>query len=123
MATIAYTRRELKDGNYVALASWVLEGTDDGAPLYVPNFLYTMWQVHGTFGGGTIAIQGSLERAVTTWIAAVTQTGTALSATANLLRRTEGAYTWVRPIATVGVTSCIVYCLAPADHMAYIPSA
>jgi len=123
MATVAYTPRDLKDGDYVALAAWTLTGTDDGSALYIPNALYTMWMALGTFGGGTITIECSIERTVSTWASVTTQTGTTLTFTAAGVRRSEGAYVWVRPLASVSVTSVVVYCMAPADHRHYIARA
>ena len=58
MATKPFTR-EIVAGGLGHVYTWVLNDGDDGVPLEAVEFADRSVQVSGTFGGGTIRIEGS----------------------------------------------------------------
>lgn len=62
MATIQPTR-SIVSGGKGHVYSWVLAAGDDGAPIESVEFADRSVQVEGTFGGASIAIEGSNDTA------------------------------------------------------------
>lgn len=58
MATVQPTR-EIVSGGKGHVYTWVLGAGDDGAPIEVVDFADRSVQVEGTFGGASLAVEGS----------------------------------------------------------------
>ena len=94
-----------RDGS-VKLYTWTLEGTDVGAPVYMPQWADRSVQFVGTWGGGTVVFQGSNDG---TNYATLTDAQTsAISKTADALEQVIELTQMARPNATVSVTSVVV---------------
>lgn len=63
MATAIPTQVAVAKG--VIKTTWVLAGSDDGRPETAPQFPRKSVQVTGTFGGGSVQIEGSNDGGVT----------------------------------------------------------
>lgn len=109
MATAAYTATQpsLGDGS-LNLYSWALTTANpDGAPIQAPEWADRTWQATGTFGGATVAFQGSNDNV--TWFSLTNAAGAAAVA----LTAAGGASTvelplYVRPnLTTVGSGAAI----------------
>ena len=87
--------------------SWTITGTDDGFPLSAPQYPTKSVIVQGTFGGGTILIEGSSDGGVTYHTLHDPQ-GNDLSFTAARAEEIEEVVQLIRPRASVGVTSCVI---------------
>lgn len=98
----------------VIKTTWTITGTDDGRPETAPQFPRKSVQVTGTFGGGTILIEGSNDGGVTYFTLTDPQ-GNPLSFTSaggeKIAENTER----VRPRASVGVTSVVVSLVCEED--------
>ena len=97
------------DGSVVT-AVWVLTTTDTGAPLSVAAFADKSVQIGvtgDTIGAGTIVIEGSNEG--TTWSNLTNNQGALLSFTAFGIAQVQEHILYIRPRASVAVTS--VTCL------------
>ena len=99
------TDLEPHDGS-VKLYTWTLLTTDDGAPVYMPQWADRSVQFFGTWGGGTVLFEGSNDG---------TNYGTLNDAQAGLISKTADAIEQVvevtrlaRPRASVSVTSVVV---------------
>lgn len=79
----------------------LLQG-DDGAWFDAREFADRTFQVLGTFGGATVAIQGSNEPTPGTAFTLTDQVGAALTFTAAGGRVAAEAPRWVRPLVTGG---------------------
>ncbi|MCC6717410.1 MAG: hypothetical protein IT555_05960, partial [Acetobacteraceae bacterium] len=81
---------------------------DNGAAYERPEFQDRTFQVTGTFGGATIALQGSNDN--TTWFGLTNSTGAALSYTAAGGGAAREGTRYVRPVVTGGdgTTSLVV---------------
>lgn len=87
---------------------WVLTGTDDGRPEVAPQYPNKSVQVTGTFGGGTVLIEGSNDGG-TTWSTLTDPQGNALSFTVTgAIEKVQENTQLIRPRASVGVTSVTV---------------
>jgi hypothetical protein len=114
MATVSATFSSdgQSEGNSV-VATWVLAGTNDGAPLNAPNLSDKTVQVGvtgDTFGAGTVVIEGSHNGV--DWVTLLDPNNTALSFTANDLKQVPASVVYIRPRATVSVTQVTVILLA-----------
>lgn len=113
MATIVPNSAPLAKG--VIQTSWTLTTTDDGQPETAPQYPEKSVQLTGTFGGGTVVIQGSNDGG-TTWFTLTDPQGNPLSFTAVGGERIQENTQKVRPIATVGVTSVTVRLVCQAGR-------
>jgi hypothetical protein len=85
---------------------WVLTGTDDGAPLEFLPWADRSVQVGSSgdnFNGGTVLLEGSNDGV--TWTTLRDPTHTALTFTAAGLRQVLESTAYIRPRASVAVTS------------------
>lgn len=96
---------------------WTLTGTDTGVlsttgPTFVSNPQGTdrSVQVTGTFGGGTVLIEGSNDGV--TWFTLNDLSAAALSFTANGLKQILELTRYIRPRASVAVTSVVITLVA-----------
>lgn len=120
MANIASEESHLTVGEYgkdIQNDSWTLTGTDTGVlsttgPTYVSNPQGTdrSVQVTGTFAGGTVLIEGSHDGV--TWFTLNDMAGSSLAFTAAGLRQVQEITRYVRPRASVAVTSVVVILVA-----------
>lgn len=122
MATVAYTHLKISDRGYCWAVQWAgMTGTDDGQWVLVPNFAILTFHVFGTFGPGSMGLQGTLE-ATPVAANAVTlndwQGGAITGITANRLRRVAENCTYVRPLMAANPTTLTVILYGLADHMA-----
>ncbi len=94
----------------VLLATWSAGATGDSGigVQYVP-FADACVQVTGTFGGGTVTIEGSNDN--TTWATLNNAQGTALTFTATGLKQVTERPRYIRPAVTGGAASAIVVTL------------
>lgn len=95
----------------VIKTTWVLTGTDTGNAETAPQYPVKTVQVVGTFGGGTVVIQGSNDGGVT-WTTLTDPQGNALSLTAAAIEKVQENPLQYRPVATVSVTSVTVIIVA-----------
>jgi hypothetical protein len=120
MANVAATERQHTVGAFgkdVQLDDWTLTGTDTGVlsttgPTYVqnPQGSDRSVQVSGTFGGGTVLIEGSNDGS--NWFTLTDPTGAALSFAAAGLKQILELTRYIRPRASVAVTSVNVNLVA-----------
>lgn len=110
MATVTPTVENIVsmgDGT-VKRITWALTTANtDGAPAQLPEFNLNTWQGSGTWGGATMAFEGSNDG--TTWFP-LTKVGTTTAATltANGGVTTNEAPLYVRPnLTTVGVGATV----------------
>lgn len=119
MATTPPTITQLdpRDGS-VMKYTWVLTGTNDGAPMPFVQWADRSVQIGSTgdtWGGGTVVWEGSNDGGAT-WF---TLTGSLTAASATAISKTSNAMTQVvettelaRPRASVSVTQITVTCVA-----------
>ena len=91
------------------LVKWTLTGTNDGAPFALLEYAERSVQVGATgdtFNAGTILIEGSNDGVL--WTTLRDPQGVALSFTAAGLKQVLEATAFIRPRASVAVTSVVV---------------
>jgi len=108
MATVQFS--STRDGAIVV--TWAtLGGTDDGAPFRLPCSADLTFQVVGTFGGATCALQGSNNGS--TWHPLTQSSGTSnMSYTTAACHASNETPLFVRPNITGGTGSSITVTLA-----------
>lgn len=106
----AVVSRLTQGGDDSALTfKWTLTGTDDGAPLEFLPWADRSVQVGTTgdnFNAGTVIIEGSNDGVL--WQTLKDPAGAALSFTAAGLRQVLESTAFIRPRASVAVTSVVV---------------
>lgn len=106
MATVVPAASSLAKGVY--RTTWTaLTGTDTGQAEAAPQYPFKTVQVFGTFGGGTVVIEGSNDGG-TTYTTLTDPQGNALSFTAAGVEKVQENTQLIRPRATVGVTTITV---------------
>lgn len=103
MATIALTSTDRNAINGAIILRWeVLGNADEGAGFAIPFKASITAQVIGTFGGATVALQGSNDG--TNWapLQWKGKTATALSVTAAGLAEAVECPAYIRPVTTGG---------------------
>jgi hypothetical protein len=93
------------------VVSWALGAGDVGVPVAFPGAADRTVQMIGTFGGATVAMQGTLEATPTTWLPVTDAQGNAISATANALEAITELVRWIRPIVTGGTGTAVTILL------------
>lgn len=86
--------------------TWTLTGTNDGLPEVAPQYPNKTVHLTGTFGGGTVVIEGSNDGVTYTTLTDLQ--GNALTITAPAIEKIEECPQYVRPRASVGVTSVVI---------------
>jgi hypothetical protein len=112
MATVTCQNLAIAPG--VIKTTWVVTGTDDGFPETAPQYPTKSVQVFGTFGGGTILIEGSNDGGVT-WFTLTDGQGNNLSFTTAGGEKIQENTQKVRPRASVAVTSVTVVLVCQAE--------
>jgi hypothetical protein len=100
-----------QDYEGVTIGSWsgLTKATDDtGDPVALPNRADRSVQVTGTFGGGTIVIEGSLDG--TNYVTLTDPQGNSLSKTAAFLEAISEAVRYIRPRVTAGDGTTSLVC-------------
>ncbi len=112
MATVApvITQLDPKDGTVMKF-TWTITGTNDGSPMPFAQWADRSVQFAGTWGAGTIQWQGSNDGGVT-WAVLTDAQTVAITKTADALEQVVEITELARPVATVGVTSVVVSCVA-----------
>lgn len=112
MATISptITQLEPRDGS-VLKYTWVLTGTDDGAPIPFAQWADRSVQFVGTWGGGTVVFEGS-NNGGTTYATLTDAQTSAISKTADSLEQVIEMTELARPRASVGVTTVTISLIA-----------
>lgn len=87
--------------------TWTLTGTDDGAPVQFAQWADRTIHFAGTFGGGTLVMEGSNNDGGDYQTLNDSATGLAISKTANAVSQITEVTQLARPRATVGVTSVV----------------
>jgi predicted amidohydrolase len=118
VATVAWTSTPLKTyGDNVVVASWTpLTNADaDGQAFEMPGWADKSVHVFGSFGGATIAIQGSNEVVPTNWSTLREASGAPatdqLSFTALDIKQVLEVTRWIRPLLTGGAASSVTVLL------------
>lgn len=104
MATITATVQRVKDGGVFDcyLATWAGMGNaDDGTPVRMAGASDRAVQIEGTFGGATVAMQGSMDG--TLWQPLTDPQGNAISTTAAKLEQISELTRYIRPLTSGGV--------------------
>jgi hypothetical protein len=104
MATTTFAQTALAKG--VIQSTWTITGTNDGSPESAPQFPQKSVTVVGTFGGGTLIMEESNDGA--TYVTSSNQQGAAVSFTAAGTMAIASNARFIRPRASVGVTSVVV---------------
>lgn len=107
------TQLEPRDGSLLKY-TWVLTGTNDGAPMPFAQWADRSVQIGVTgdnFGGGTILWEGSNDGG-TTWVTLTDPQTTAISKTGAGLEQVIEMTELARPRASVSVTSVTIICVA-----------
>ena len=112
MATVSATRTDVPgfggSSDEVVLYTWtpITNANADGAPISMPWAARAAFQVFGTFGGATVAIQGSNDG--TNWDGAEKINGaTALSFTTSGIGGSSVIPRFIRPLLTGGAASSV----------------
>lgn len=105
MATTTFKSTLISKGTLQTI--WTITGTNDGQPESPQQYYRRSVQVTGTFGGGTILIEGS-DDGGTTWSTLSDYQGIALSFTAAGIKPIQELTQLIRPRASIAVTSCVV---------------
>lgn len=102
MSTIAYTRTRPPAGNdrYTIVAWAALASGDDGLPLEYAQLADRTVQAGGTFDGGTVVIEGSVDGV--TYHTLTDPQGNALSFTSGGLEAITEVVAYIRPRVTGG---------------------
>lgn len=106
MATVVPAASSIAKGTFKTTWTPIL-ATDTGQAEAAPQYPFKTVQVFGTFGGGTILIEGSNDGG-TTWVTLTDPQGNALSFTAAGVEKVQENTQLIRPRASVGVTSISV---------------
>ena len=109
MATLPVDIQEF-NRTQVRRAVWTALATgDDGAPIDWSAYTDRSVQVFGTFGGGTVTLQGSNDAGPTptNWNPLTDLQGNAIAFTAAGLEMIAEGTLWVRPVVTAGAASGI----------------
>ena len=109
MATVAPTIVERE--SRTTLVTWVLGPGDDGEPVRYVGAVERTVQIFGTFGGATVALQGTIEDVPSTWMPLTDVQGNAISATSNTLETITEMVRHTRPKVTGGSASAITVLL------------
>ncbi len=107
------TQLEPRDGSLLKY-TWVLTGTNDGAPMPFAQWADRSVQIGVTgdnFGGGTILWEGANDGG-TTWVTLTDPQTTAISKTGAGLEQVIEMTELARPRASVSVTSVTIICVA-----------
>ena len=112
MATQPAAFKDLMGDGSVIQVTWVLTGTDDGSPVQFSQFAGRSMQIGTTgdaFAVGTVIIEGNNDGS-TTWTNLRAPDSTALSFAAAGLKGVLERVGYIRPRASVAVTSvtCIL---------------
>lgn len=99
MATITPTITDQLEA-YSVLATWVLGAGDDGAPVRFAGAADRTVQIIGTFGGASVAMQGSLDG--TNWATLTDPQGNAINASSAILEAVTELVRFIRPVVTGG---------------------
>jgi len=92
---------------------WTLSAGDDGAPVSLAEFTDRSVQFTGTFGGASVALQGSNDlTSPTNWFPLTDYQGNDISKSAAALEGIAEPTVWVRPLVTGGSGTTIVATLA-----------
>jgi hypothetical protein len=114
MATVVPAASSIAKGAYKT--TWTaLTGTDTGQAEAAPQYPTKTVQVFGTFGGGTVLIEGSNDGG-TTWVTLTDPQGNALSFTAAGAEKVQEITQLIRPRASVGVTTITVVLLSQSGR-------
>lgn len=109
MPTIPVTRTEVSAG-YAIMATWAgLANGDDGAAFEAPEYGDRVVQFQGTFGSGTIVLQGSNDG--TNWHTLNDAGNAAISKTANSLETVMEVPRFVRPLLSGGTAGSVTVTL------------
>lgn len=117
MATKTATITDAMGDGSAQLVTWTLTGTDDGAPLQFGQWADRSVQVGITgdnFNAGTVVLEGSNDGV--TWTTLRDPSSTALSFTAAGLKQVLEAVAYIRPRATVAVTTVNVILFARRNN-------
>lgn len=109
MAEIAATVAEGEARTFIV--QWVLGAGDTGKPISYPGAADRTVQIFGTFGGATVAMQGTLELSPTTWLPVTDAQGNAISATSNTLEAITELVRWIRPSVAGGTGTAVTILL------------
>jgi hypothetical protein len=110
MATQPATFTDVAGDGSCVVAKWVLTATDDGAPLSFAQWADKSIQIGttgDTFNAGTVILEGSNDGIV--WTQLHDPSSTVIAGTANTLKQVLEMTAYIRPRASVSVTS--VTCL------------
>jgi hypothetical protein len=91
------------------IVQWDLGADDTGLPVRYAGAADRTVQVIGTFGGATVAIQGTLENATTgqTWLPVTDAQGNAISMTSAGLEAITELVRQIRPVVTGGTGTAV----------------
>ena len=111
MATQPAAFKEITGDGSCVTVTWVLTGTDDGAPLPYSQWADKSIQIGttgDTFNAGTVILEGSNDNVV--WTQLRDPSSTVIAGTANTLKQVLEMTAYIRPRASVSVTSvtCIL---------------
>lgn len=101
----------------VIRASWALATGDDGAPIQYPEFADKTVQVIGTFGGGTVLIEGSNDG--TNWSTLTDPSGSSLSFSAAGLKQVLECTQYIRPRQSGGAAVAVTVYLVARRNRAH----
>jgi hypothetical protein len=98
----AVVNRAVQGAQSVATAKWVLNDGDVGLPISLTDWADRSVQVDGTFGGGTVTVEGSNDG--TNWFTLRDPQGTSLSFTSAGLKQIMETTLFMRANLTSGTT-------------------
>ena len=114
MAAVAFASDNLSNSVGINGLKWEGLNTTDttGTPIYISRKTDRSVQIGGTFGGGTVTIEGSNDG--TTYFTLNDLQGSAISKTAAALEGVAEVVKWIRPKVTGGdgTTDIDVYLVA-----------
>jgi hypothetical protein len=106
MATvIPVIRRAVQGAQSVASATWTMAGADTGIAAELTDLADRSVQVSGTFGGATVAIEGSHDG--TNWVGLRDQAGVVLTFTAAGIKQIMEFSLFIRAVTSGGTGSAI----------------
>lgn len=100
MATVPVSVEEGESRTFIA--RWVLGPGDDGEPIRYSGAVERTIQIFGSFGGASVAIEGTLELTPTTWLPITDVQGNAINANSNKLETITELVRHLRPKVTGG---------------------
>lgn len=109
MAVITPTVEERESRTY--LVTWVLGPDDTGAPVKFVGAVERTVQIIGTFGGATVAMQGTVEDTPANWMPLTDVQGEAISVTAAALETITEVVRHTRPAVTGGTGTSVTVLL------------